>query len=120
MVRNWGNPFGNSNTPNTNAMNNMNNMNAMNAQAMPGQNFPTQYSQPQVSPTQQYVQTNVSNNVVPHYHPSHLTTINRQNINHQHHFPHTQSCINECCETHTMCGTPFNHTHMQNPRGRGW
>ena len=83
----------------------------MNVEFLPDQVAPTQYSQPRVSPTQQYVQRNISNNIVPHVHPSHLTTINRQNIHHQHHFPHTHNVRHECCETHTMCEQPFNPWH---------
>ena len=77
------------------------------AQELPTQTAPTQFAQPQVSPTREYVQRNVTNTVVPHYHPSHLTTVNQQHINNQHYFPHTQSVVNECFETNTMCGTPF-------------
>ncbi|MCT6925492.1 MULTISPECIES: CotD family spore coat protein [Bacillales] len=87
-----------------------------NAQYLPTQVGPTQFTQPIVSPTRQYVQTNVTNTVVPHVHPSHLTVVNRQMINNQHYFPHTQSVMNECCETTTMCGQPFNPCN--NRRGR--
>ncbi len=78
------------------------------AQNLPTRNCPTQYAQPIVSPTRQYVQTNVSNTVVPHIHPSHTTIVNRHNINNQHYFPHTQSVVNEKCVTNTMCGQPYN------------
>lgn len=77
------------------------------AQSLPTRTAPTQVAPAQVSPTRQYVQTNISNTVVPHYHPSHLTTVNKHIINNQHHFPHTESVVNECFETNTMCGTPF-------------
>jgi spore coat protein D len=82
-----------------------------NATQLPTQTAPTQFGQPQVSPTRQYVQRNVTNTVVPHYHPSHLTTVNQNFVNNQHYFPHTESVVNEFFETDTMCGTPFN------PRG---
>lgn len=74
---------------------------------LPDQVSPTQYEQARVSPTRHYVQTNYANTVVPHVHPSHLTTVNRSCIHHQHHFPHTESVRNDCQENHTMCGTPF-------------
>jgi spore coat protein D len=74
----------------------------------PPQVFPALYDPPLVSPGQQYVKTNLFNKVVAHVHPSHTTTVNKLNINHQHYFPHTESCVNECCETHTMCGVPVN------------
>jgi spore coat protein D len=70
--------------------------------------FPTQYDPGTVDPAQQYVKTNLFNKVVSHVHPSHTTTVNKLHVNHQHFFPHTESCVNECCETHTMCGCPVN------------
>lgn len=78
------------------------------ATELPTRTSPTQYAQPQVSPTRQFVQRNVANTVVPHYHPSHLTTVNQNYINNQHYFPHTESVVNECFETNTMCGSPWN------------
>lgn len=79
----------------------------------PPQRFPTTYEQPIVSPTQEFVRTNIYETVVPHIHPSHTTTVNRHHINNQHYFPHTESVVNECCETNTMCGcgTPHHHGH---------
>ena len=77
-------------------------------QYCPPQVFPAQYDPPLVSPGQQYVKTNLFNKVVTHLHPSHTTTVNKLHVNHQHYFPHTESCVNECCETHTMCGVPHN------------
>ncbi|WP_342472247.1 CotD family spore coat protein [Metasolibacillus sp. FSL H7-0170] len=93
-----------------------NQMAGRDAQFLPTQVGPTQFSQPIVSPTRQFVQTNVTNTVVPHVHPSHLTVVNRQMINNQHYFPHTQSVMNECFETTTMCGQPFNPCNHR--RGR--
>jgi spore coat protein D len=86
-------------------------------QYCPTQVFPAQYDPPLVSPGQQYVKTNVFNKVVTHLHPSHTTTVNKQMINHQHYFPHTESCVNECCETHTMCGMPHNPCCPSGPFG---
>lgn len=80
---------------------------------LPIQSGPTQFGDQRISPTRQYEQTIVTNEVIPHIFPSHLTTVNRHMIDHQYHFPHTESCVNECCETHTMCGTPF-RPHMCN------
>ena len=87
---------------------NFHNDHMMNPEYLPDRVSPAQFSGPRVSPTQHYVQRNISNQIVPHVHPSHLTTINSHNIHHQHHFPHTQNVKNECRETHTMCGQPFN------------
>lgn len=84
------------------------------------QNFPTQYEHPRVSPTREYVQMNQMNTVVPHVHPSHLTTINHHHIEHQHHFPHTQSVKNFCTEEHVMCGHPWHPKGCGCNSGRGW
>ncbi|WP_445683600.1 CotD family spore coat protein [Solibacillus sp. FSL R7-0668] len=89
-------------------------------QELPTQMGPTQFEQQRVSPTQQYVQRNVINTVVPYIHPSHLTTVNQHCINNQHYFPHTESVINECFETNTMCGTPFRPRGCNCSKRRGW
>ncbi|MBP3041279.1 hypothetical protein J9303_17585 [Bacillaceae bacterium Marseille-Q3522] len=73
------------------------------AQLGPAGPIPTQVAPTQVSPTQQYVNTNIFKTVVPHVHPSHTTTVNKHIIQHQHHFPHTQSVVNECCEENIIC-----------------
>lgn len=83
----------------------------------PPQCFPAEYDPPLVSPGQQYVKTNLFNKVVTHLHPSHTTTVNKLHVNHQHYFPHTESCVNECCETHTMCGVPVNPCCPTGPYG---
>lgn len=86
-------------------------------QYCPPQVFPTQYDPPLVSPGQQYVKTNLLNKIVTHVQPSHTTTVNKHMINHQYYFPHTESCVNECCETHTMCGVPHNPCCPSGPFG---
>ncbi|WP_373605389.1 CotD family spore coat protein [Bacillus sp. AFS031507] len=86
-------------------------------QYCPPQVFPAQYDPPLVSPGQQYVKTNLFNKVVTHVHPSHTTTVNKHMINNQHFFPHTESFVNECCETHTMCGVPHNPCCPPRPFG---
>ena len=75
-------------------------------QNCPSQTFPTNFEQPVVSPTREFVRTNIFNTVVPHVHPSHTHTVNKHMVTHQHYFPHTESVSNECFETHTMCGMP--------------
>ena len=82
-----------------------------NLHCCPPQMMPTQYDPAQFDPTQQFVRTNVMHTVVPHVHPAHITTVNKHIFDHQHHFPVTESVVNECCETHTMCGQPH-HPHM--------
>ncbi|MER2058599.1 MAG: CotD family spore coat protein [Niallia sp.] len=44
-----------------------------------------------VHPTKCCVNNTFSNNIVPHIHPTHTTTVNHVNYEHQHFFPHTQS-----------------------------
>lgn len=78
---------------------------------------PTQYDPPLVSPTQQYVKPNYFSKVVTHVQPSHTTTVNKLMVNHQYHFPHTESCCYECCESHTMCGCPVNPCAPSGPFG---
>lgn len=73
--------------------------------------LPTQVSPAQVSPTQEVIRTNIMNTVVPHIHPTHVTTVNRHITHHQHYFPVTQSVVNEYFEDSRMCGTPS----RQNP-----
>ena len=85
-----------------------------NRQYLPDRVSPTQFNSPRVMPTEHYVQRNIINHVVPHVHPTHLTTINSHRIHHQHHFPHTESMVNECNETHTMCGERWNPWHGRN------
>ncbi len=72
----------------------------------PSHTFPDNHEQPRVSPTQEFVRTNIHNTYVPHIHPSHTTTVNKHMIHNQHFFPHTESVVNECYETNTMCGMP--------------
>ena len=72
----------------------------------PSQTMPDMQEQPRVSPTREYVRTNIFNTYVPHIHPSHTTTVNKRFIHHQHYFPHTESTVEECFETNTMCGMP--------------
>lgn len=124
--RGWGNLFGNQNSQMMNMgnmgmgnmgmggmqnqmpSNNFFNNQTGNVQNLPTQVSPTQYSNPRVSPTQQYLQRNITNNVVPHVHPSHLTTVNQENVINQHYFPHTNSVEYVRCEKDVMCGHPFN------------
>ena len=75
-------------------------------QNCPRQTMPDMHEQPRVSPTREYVQTNVFNTYVPHIHPTHTTTVNKRYIHNQHYFPHTESTVEQCFETNTMCGMP--------------
>ncbi|RTR30479.1 spore coat protein CotD [Robertmurraya yapensis] len=44
-----------------------------------------------VHPTKQCVNQTFTNNIVPHIHPTHTTTVNHVNYQHQHFFPQTNS-----------------------------
>jgi spore coat protein D len=48
-----------------------------------------------VCPTKCCVNHQFENIVLPVVHPSHTTTVNHTNIQKQHHFPYTQSVVNE-------------------------
>ncbi len=111
MHRNWGYPYGGG------GGGCLPHYGACPPQYCPPQMLPTQYDPPLFSPPQQFVKTNLSNTVVAHVHPSHTTTVNKHMINHQHYFPHTESCVNECCEHHTMCGVPHNPCCPSGPFG---
>lgn len=56
---------------------------------------PTNVFPATVSPTKCCVNHTFQNNIVPHIHPSHTTTVNHIHFQHQHYFPHTQSVVNE-------------------------
>lgn len=60
---------------------------------------PTTVCPPVVSPTKCNVNHTCQNIIIPHVHPSHTTTVNHINYQHQHHFPHTTSCVNEVTVT---------------------
>ncbi|WP_375088484.1 CotD family spore coat protein [Peribacillus sp. RS7] len=77
-------------------------------QYCPPQTMPTQYNPPQTSPTKQYVKTNVINNVIPVFHPTHTTTVNKHFITYKHNFPHTRSVVAECYtqSQRFICGVP--------------
>ncbi|WP_445492264.1 CotD family spore coat protein [Niallia sp. 03133] len=63
-----------------------------------------------VHPTKCCVNHTFSNNIVPHIHPTHTTTVNHVNYEHQHYFPHTQSVENVVTNTQATMGpvpTPY-------------
>ncbi|EIJ80812.1 CotD family spore coat protein [Bacillus methanolicus] len=83
----------------------------------PPKTFPTHYDPPQVSPSKNFVNTNIFPHVVPHIHPSHTINVNKQIFTHKHYFPHTESVVNECYEQHIMCGVPHNPCCPSSPFG---
>lgn len=60
---------------------------------------PTKILPANVHPTKCCVNHNFENIVVPQVHPSHTTTVNHTNYQYQHHYPHTQSVVNEVTST---------------------
>lgn len=80
--------------------------------------LPTQVAPAQVSPTQEVVKTNIINTVVPHFHPVHVTTVNRNITRNQHYFPVTTSTVNQFNSTQMDCGTPENPNPNCYPIGR--
>ncbi|MGP7816020.1 CotD family spore coat protein [Niallia sp. 01092] len=57
-----------------------------------------------VHPTKCCVNHTFSNNIVPHIHPTHTTTVNHVNYEHQHYFPQTQSVENVVTNTQANMG----------------
>lgn len=53
-----------------------------------------------IHPTKCCVNHTFSNNIVPHIHPSHTTTVNHVNFQHQHYFPHSQSQVTQVTHQH--------------------
>lgn len=45
-----------------------------------------------------------STTIVPHIHPSHTQHVMHHNFQHQHYFPHTESCVNNVSHQHFHCG----------------
>ncbi|WP_260320336.1 MULTISPECIES: spore coat protein [Peribacillus] len=112
-VSNNNNVMGVSNNNNVMGVSNNNNSNVMGAYSQPmqygpTQTLPSQMAPAQVNPTKQYVNTNVSNTVIPVVHPSHTTTVNKHVNTYKHYFPHTQSVVNECYNQNLICGKPHN------------
>ncbi len=81
--------------------------------------FPTHCEHPHFLPAEQFVRTNYIHTVVPHVQPAHITTVNKHIIDHQYHFPCTESVVDECCENHTLCGMPHDHCHMPHHHHHG-
>ena len=87
-----------------------------NMHCCPPHMMPTQYCPPQFSPTEQVVKTNIMHTVVPHVHPTHVTTVNKHIIDNEHYFPVTQSVVNERYENTRMCGSPYGCNNRPQPR----
>jgi len=57
-----------------------------------------------VHPTKCCVNHTFSTTVVPHIHPTQITNVNHQMIQHKHFFPVTQSAVNEVSNQQFNCG----------------
>lgn len=66
----------------------------------------TNYMPPVIHPTQQFVNHTFSTTVVPHIHPSHVTTVNHHMFQHKHYCTSSASCCNECCNQEFNCCNP--------------
>ncbi|CAH0266016.1 hypothetical protein SRABI96_03558 [Peribacillus sp. Bi96] len=72
-------------------------------QYCPHRTMPTQNNPPQISPTNHDVKTNVINTVIPVFHPTHTTTVNKHFITY---IPHTRCVVKECHTQNFVCGVP--------------
>ncbi|MBP2241326.1 spore coat protein D [Cytobacillus eiseniae] len=57
-----------------------------------------------VHPTKCCVNNTFQNNIVPHIHPTHTTTVNHVNFQHQHYFPHTNSNVTQVTNQQFVAG----------------
>lgn len=69
-------------------------------------NCGTQVMPAVVHPTQCCVKHNLYNCIVPEVFPSHTTTVNHKNIEHQLYFPHTESVVNEVTNSQVVMPGP--------------
>jgi spore coat protein D len=61
---------------------------------------------PVIHPTQNIVNHTFSTTVVPHIHPTHLTTVNHHMYQHKHYCTETASCAEEVCNQQINCCPP--------------
>ncbi|TRZ37774.1 spore coat protein CotD [Niallia circulans] len=71
-------------------------------------------------PTKCCVNHTFQNNIVPHIHPTHTTTVNHVNYEHQHFFPQSQSVQNVVTNTQANMGpAPVPYPAPQQPAQTG-
>lgn len=58
-----------------------------------------------VYPTKCCVNNTFTNYIVPHVHPTHTTTVNHINFQHQHYFPQSYSTVDEVTHQNFVAGT---------------
>ena len=66
----------------------------------------TNFMPPVIHPTNQIVNHTFSTTVVPHIHPTHLTTINHHMFQHKHFCTESASCCDNVCSQHINCCPP--------------
>ncbi|EKN69558.1 hypothetical protein BABA_09036 [Neobacillus bataviensis LMG 21833] len=66
----------------------------------------TNFAPPVIHPTQQIVNNTFSTTVVPHIHPTHVTTVNHHMYQHKHYCTETASCCEDVCNQHINCCNP--------------
>ncbi|MDQ0197559.1 CotD family spore coat protein [Neobacillus ginsengisoli] len=66
----------------------------------------TNFMPPVIHPTNQFVNHTFSTTVVPHIHPTHVTTINHHMFQHKHYCTETASCAEEVCNQQINCCPP--------------
>jgi len=62
---------------------------------------------PIVHPTKCCVNHTCQKYIVPHIHPSHMTTVNHHIYQHEHYYPHTESTVNEVSNPRVSGGSAF-------------
>ncbi|MCM2531865.1 spore coat protein [Neobacillus pocheonensis] len=66
----------------------------------------TNFMPPVIHPTNQIVNHTFSTTVVPHIHPTHLTTVNHHMYQHKHYCTESASCAEEVCSQQINCCPP--------------
>ena len=66
----------------------------------------TNFMPPVIHPTNQIVNHTFSTTVVPHIHPTHVTTVNHHMYQHKHYCTESASCCDEVCSQQINCCPP--------------
>jgi spore coat protein D len=66
----------------------------------------TNFMPPVIHPTNQIVNHTFSTTVVPHIHPTHVTTVNHHMFQHKHFCTESESCAENVCSQHINCCPP--------------
>jgi len=66
----------------------------------------TNFMPPVIHPTNQIVNHTFSTTVVPHIHPTHVTTVNHHMYQHKHYCTESASCCEDVCSQQINCCPP--------------